>query len=202
MCKIHIWRTPFFAVMREIDCSCKNLNFLRVRTQTFQRVGIFINPDWLFNYTITGNTIQNPVELETIWDSIQRTIQQEKRIKEKNRIGKEHWLQLLREAICYDEQQAYSDKTPLVNYDKAIMYFCFGMYAVVSPVTTVTRVCIHVCDGFSKPYEPVKQGPFSTLILGKDVNKVDRWALQIVTSEERQIETSERNGTSEQKTSG
>jgi len=47
-------------------------------------------------------------------------------------------------------------------------------------------------DGFSKPYEPAKQGPFSTLILGKDVNKVNRWALQIETSEKR----------SEQKMSG
>jgi len=46
-------------------------------------------------------------------------------------------------------------------------------------------------DGFSKPYEPAKQGPFSTLILGKDVNKIDRWALQIRTSEEMQIRTSE-----------
>jgi hypothetical protein len=53
-------------------------------------------------------------------------------------------------------------------------------------------------DGFTKPYEPVKQGPFSMLILGKDVNKVDRWALQI----ETRIGTSEEKGTSEQKTSG
>jgi len=40
-------------------------------------------------------------------------------------------------------------------------------------------------DGFSKPYEPAKQGPFSKLILGKDVNKVDRWALQMETSEKK-----------------
>ncbi len=53
------------------------LNFENAAVKAFQRVGIFINPDWLFNYTITGNTIQNIVELETIWDSIQRTIQQE-----------------------------------------------------------------------------------------------------------------------------
>jgi hypothetical protein len=30
-------------------------------------------------------------------------------------------------------------------------------------------------DSFSKPYEPAKQGPFSKLILGKDINKVNRW---------------------------
>jgi hypothetical protein len=40
-------------------------------------------------------------------------------------------------------------------------------------------------DGFSKPYEPAKQGPFSKLILGKDVNKVNRWALQLETSEKQ-----------------
>jgi hypothetical protein len=47
-------------------------------------------------------------------------------------------------------------------------------------------------DGFSKPYEPAKQGPFSKLILGKDVNKVNRWALQLETSKKK----------SEQKMSG
>jgi len=110
---------------KEVDRAVRQndrLDYGSAAVKAFQKVGIFINPDWLFNHTITGNTIQNPVELENIWDSIQRTILQEQRIKEKNRRGKEHWLQLLREAICYDEQQAYSDKTPLVNYDKAIMY--------------------------------------------------------------------------------
>jgi hypothetical protein len=38
-----------------------------------------------------------------------------------------------------------------------------------------------------------------TLILGKDVNKVDRWALQIRTSEEMQIGTSKEKSTSEEK---
>jgi len=47
-------------------------------------------------------------------------------------------------------------------------------------------------DGFSKPYEPTKQEQFSKLVLGKDINKVNRWALQLVTSEKK----------SEQKTSG
>jgi len=109
------------------------LDYGHAMTQAFQKVGIFINPDWLFDYNITCNSIQNSVELESIWDSIQRTIQQEKRIKEENRIGKEHWLQLLREAVCYDEQQAYTEKTPLLNYDKAIMYSLSQTGCMINP---------------------------------------------------------------------
>jgi hypothetical protein len=47
-------------------------------------------------------------------------------------------------------------------------------------------------DGFSKPYEPAKQELFSRLVLGKDVNKFIRWALQLGTSKKK----------SEQKMSG
>jgi len=109
------------------------LNYGYATVQAFQKVGIFINPDWLFDYNISGNTIQNSVELETIWDSIQRTIQKEKQIMEENIIGKEHWMQLLREAICYDKQQAYSQKTPLLNYYKAIMYSLSQTGRMINP---------------------------------------------------------------------
>jgi hypothetical protein len=61
------------------------LNFENAAVKAFQRVGIFINPDWLFNYTITGNTIQNIVELETF--GIRSKGQSNKRNESKKRIG-------------------------------------------------------------------------------------------------------------------
>jgi len=98
------------------------LDYEYATVQAFQRVGIFINAEWLFDHDISGNTIQNSVELETIWDSIHRRIRKEKQIMEENRLGKEYWMQLLHEATCYEEQQAFSQRTPLLSYDKAILY--------------------------------------------------------------------------------
>jgi len=40
---------------------------------------------------------------------------------------------LIREAVCYDEQQAYTEKTPLINYDKAIMYSLSQTGRMINP---------------------------------------------------------------------
>ncbi len=49
--------------------------------QAFERIGHTINPQWLFKHDISGNTNENPIELEKIWDRVQRKLQKEKQIK-------------------------------------------------------------------------------------------------------------------------
>ena len=49
-------------------------------------------------------------------------------------------------------------------------------------------------DGFLKPYDPSKHKPFSKMIMGTEVNMVNRWALHLEqNSEESGEENDEKN---------
>ena len=89
--------------------------------QAFQRIGLNINPNWLFEFHISGKTILNPKEIENIWDTVQRNLRKEKQIQRLHRQGKEQWLQMLYEAMAHDDQKAFERGEPVLNYDKAIL---------------------------------------------------------------------------------
>jgi hypothetical protein len=90
--------------------------------RAFQKIGYDINPRWLEDFKITGDTLKDPYKLEDIWVTTHRYLQQEEEIKAKNRVGKEHWMHLLTEAINCDEQHAQSEGKSICNYSNAILY--------------------------------------------------------------------------------
>jgi hypothetical protein len=84
--------------------------------------------------------INNPLELKNIWDTSHRYLWQEKQIKAENRLGKEHWMQLLNEAISCDEQNALKQGKPLLNYSNAILYSLSQTGRMVNPDFYLTTV--------------------------------------------------------------
>jgi hypothetical protein len=62
------------------------------------------------------------MNLTEIWVGIHRFLQCEEKLKAKNRAGREPWLQMLIEAISYDEQIAQKQGKPIVDYYNAILY--------------------------------------------------------------------------------
>ena len=86
-----------------------------------QRTGTDICPQWINHLHITGDTINEPYELENIWEEIHRCLQRAEKIKTRNRRGKERWVQLLKEAISDDEQTARDNDTTVRTYTHAIL---------------------------------------------------------------------------------
>jgi len=122
-------------IIKEIDRkarSNKKRNYKNAAVQAFLRMGITINPQWLNNINITGDTIENQDDVENIWDDIQAYLQREQKIKAENRLGKEQWLQMLNKAISYDEHIAQKQRKPR-DYTNALLYSLSQTGRMVNP---------------------------------------------------------------------